>query len=88
MSEVNNLKSDHDIMDLTNERLMFHEDWDCRLTPRAIYDIGLEELIALYEEKAGRLREMLDTGAVGIEGDFPEWSECPWTSCFVELLFV
>jgi len=56
---------------------MFNEEWECRLTYRPIYDIGLEELIALYEERAGRLREMLGTGAVGIKGDFPEWDECP-----------
>ena len=77
MSDSNSLKNGHVAEDLTNESLMFIEEWDCRLTRLAIYGIGLEELIALYEEKAARLRDMLDTGEVRIAGDFPEWSECP-----------
>ena len=77
MNKNNSLKSDHAITDLTNERLVFNEDWDCRLTRLAIYGIGLEELISLYDQKAARLRDMLDTGAVEITGDFPEWDECP-----------
>ncbi len=77
MSDSNLLKNGHVVQDLKNERLMFHEEWDCRLTRRAIYNISLEDVVALYDEKASRLREMLDTGAVGIEGDFPEWDECP-----------
>ena len=64
-------------MDLTDEAIVFNKGWDCRLTELAIYNIGLEELVSLYEVKAGQLREMIDTGVVDIIGDFPEWDVCP-----------
>ena len=60
------------VQDLTEENLLFFEDWDHRLSLRPIAGVSLEELTILAEARADRLRAMLETGAVSTSGDLSE----------------
>ena len=65
------------VQDLTDEELLFYQNWDRNLAVRPIEKINLEELTNLAEKKASRLRAMLDTGAVWIKGELYEWNDEP-----------
>ena len=57
------------VQDLTEEDLLFFEDWDPSLSPRPLRGVSLDELTTLAEAQADRLRAMLETGAVSTSGD-------------------
>ena len=75
MDRNGNQENSQFVRNLTNEDLLFYQDFGRNLAVRPNADISLEEWTTLADKKASRLRAMLAAGAISTDQDLVEWDD-------------